>query len=553
MCKPASKIKTKTKNKGCECECECITNCECCLPGFKCCKKYDKFNTWSLSVATNNLIYYPKNEDELRSLVLKSKKVRIVGTKHTTDGFIQQKSEKGITLISLAEFTPIDSWNGVLNKTDKTIKISAGNTFLDLMEIVRPQGYIMRTQTAGMFFSIGGVVMNPSVHGGTFHEDRLCSLVSSLRVMDYEGIVNTLESEQDIYEWRGSLGLLGIVLGVSLELRKEDKTLMIVIEKTSFDTDSFSDFDGSETFYNPYNGIFQTLAYNFSNGPEFDKKRLEKTEIFYNDLIERNPDLAKSGAIQDLPSSISQLLSEPINDNRIFGQLMTEVAFTAQREDWLSNYKGSRDLYYLNRGIPKFNSISAFIPLELAMEAIVIGQEFLQNIIENPNSEWYPNVGMEFRFICVTEDTLLLDHLNPGEWISLEMVNLKDIFFDSEYGPYFMELEQKWLSLGAKIHHGKGYAYDHVELKPNLMEKHFKCCFTKPIPNNLVSPFINREIIENVYSQEIITEFKKVMEKWDPQGKFAAGAALRLLSFENSSSFEPHKPKWWKRLFLFAC
>lgn len=48
-----------------------------------------------------------------------------------------------------------------------SVAVPAGNSFLDLYKVLRPKDYFLPTQTAGWFFTIGGVALN-CVHGGVF-------------------------------------------------------------------------------------------------------------------------------------------------------------------------------------------------------------------------------------------------------------------------------------------------------------------------------------------------------------------------------------------------
>ncbi len=89
------------------------------------------------------------------------------------------------------------------------------------MAAARPQGFVLPTQTAGFFFSVGVVVMSPSVHGGTFGEGRLNALVMSLRVMLWNGTVALVTGPAEVRAWRGSMGLLGVATAVQVRLWRD--------------------------------------------------------------------------------------------------------------------------------------------------------------------------------------------------------------------------------------------------------------------------------------------------------------------------------------------
>ena len=95
------------------------------------------------------------------------------------------------------------SWNGVINHGVPSIKIRAGTSLLELMSVIRPQGYPTKTATIGRFFSVGGVYLNPSVHGAIYCESRHAVHVLNARVMDADGQISVYTGDQ-VKDSRGS-------------------------------------------------------------------------------------------------------------------------------------------------------------------------------------------------------------------------------------------------------------------------------------------------------------------------------------------------------------
>merc|ERR1712151_1311525 len=87
-------------------------------------------------------------------------------------------------------------------------------TQLHLFKRTRPRGFFVPAQTAGYFFSLGGIVAN-SVHGGAYNEGFINEYVTQMRVMDWEGNIHIIDDEAELRHWRCSFGLLGIILGIA--------------------------------------------------------------------------------------------------------------------------------------------------------------------------------------------------------------------------------------------------------------------------------------------------------------------------------------------------
>lgn len=145
------------------------------------------YRNWHQVWGTTDPVVHPRNDAELASTVATAYaagcRVRPVGTMHSYDGLVAQKAEVDTVVVSLALYTPPPAWDNVVNAATPSVRMGAGRTFLDLMQLVRYRGYLMVTQTTGPFFSLAGVFFSPSVHGSAFDADRLASLVVGLRAM----------------------------------------------------------------------------------------------------------------------------------------------------------------------------------------------------------------------------------------------------------------------------------------------------------------------------------------------------------------------------------
>ena len=171
-----------------------------------------------------------------------------------------QTKDKNTVVVSLAYHVVSDpNWQDTLNTDKSNIRIGAGKTFLDLMTIARPSGFLLKTRTAGRMFSVGGVIAN-SVHGGGKDAGFLYEQVSGLLVMTYDGTIQEVISSWELSNWLCSTGLLGIILAAEIKLIPDDG-LEMKIDSTQFypptDTNSTS-YD--EFIQNITNKVYSMVA-----------------------------------------------------------------------------------------------------------------------------------------------------------------------------------------------------------------------------------------------------------------------------------------------------
>jgi len=495
----------------------------------------ETFINWSGSIATDIPIMYPKDDTQLRSILVQARacgiKVRPAGTKHSIGGVVHDNaiSTRSRTIVvSLAEYTPPAEWDGVID--DTRVRIGAGRTFLDLMALARPHQLLMKTQTAGLIFSVGGVLMNPSAHGSTLESERLCSLLSGLRVMLANGtIVDIRDDPLEVRKWRGSLGLLGMVTAVQIDMRQDTGLAMTSFER-SLPHWTFEDFkrviepslehnNAAEYFVDVFTDTITGLEMNFSHG---DMKDASSTSKYYRDLQETNPDLAKTGAtIVTLRSRLANwganlfksLLPSgwglPYWRSRVMSKILLQLGV---RDAFTYAAETTRDGYYVvpNEAM-KFNNLQTFIKcrepslcLHEQFEALTRTRQILLH--ESNDFDQLPMFVVEWRLVKIERDTLVLEHLSPGTWISFEIVTLGSPAVDYDV---YSKLERAWQGVGEEfgVHHGKAFGFRD----------------TKRFPTGFAE-------LGRIYSADVKDRFRSLMAEYDPEGLFASGAAMEMLA-----------------------
>ena len=232
------------------------------------------FRTWAGTVRTDHPVLLPRDDGELRAILHFAKqggcKVRPMGSSHSAPGVVAEKGGSGesdVVVVSLAEYASSDpDWaEPTLVGTGETTtaRVPAGATQLELYAAIRPKGYFLPTQTAGWLFTMGGIVSN-FVHGGAFGKGPVHNHVVSLLVMKHDGTVEIVDDAVDLSYWRNSFGLLGLILGVEVEVvRRPDfyfGTLPLTTVPGGWSRDGFESYvadvrsshTAAEFFMNPH-------------------------------------------------------------------------------------------------------------------------------------------------------------------------------------------------------------------------------------------------------------------------------------------------------------
>jgi len=128
------------------------------------------WSNWFETIATlDTPVFRVKSDSELKTIVKKSAKkgcrVRPMGTTHSADGLIIQRTDEDVVVVSLADYTTTrEDWADGIDTETGLARFRAGMLFYEAVAISRPRGFVFRERSAIPLFTIGGVVAN-MVHG----------------------------------------------------------------------------------------------------------------------------------------------------------------------------------------------------------------------------------------------------------------------------------------------------------------------------------------------------------------------------------------------------
>jgi decaprenylphospho-beta-D-ribofuranose 2-oxidase len=121
-----------------------------------------------------------------------------------------------------------------------TVRVLAGTSLDDLLRVIVPRGWFVKTTPGTRFVTIGGMIAS-DVHGKNHHADGAFGMhVESLALAQPDGSVRTLspaDTPEEFWATCGGMGLTGAIVEATLALRPIESSRILV------DTDRVHDLD----------------------------------------------------------------------------------------------------------------------------------------------------------------------------------------------------------------------------------------------------------------------------------------------------------------------
>jgi hypothetical protein len=542
------------------------------------------WENWQDIIETNSAVFRPKDDRELQKILKKSQDkqcvVRMSGARGSHDGLVMQRLEENTVIISLADYvTSNKEWQDQVFSDTNRVRIGAGKTFYDLTKLIRPQGFLVRTRTAGRYFTIGGVVAN-MVHGGDKNSGFVHEDVTALLVMLANGDVVEVTDEEELKYWRNSAGLLGIILAVEFEVI-QDTGFQMELDVKTYDMNSGGFFssivtdiitavamnDHLEFFFNPYDGELLILAGNMLATPP-DSARLEEYRVAAENLIKENQgyDIAYRGAPKYPISSACDLIPEPFClDSQATAYVVVGVSHDIVQSDWATAKSTVNDGYY-STVVTQFHSLDTFAPASTFPQMLGQFLGLFQSFAQSGSSLYYPTGGLQFRFVNPSSKHGVLSPLPPiadleaqflaenffplpplagapSGYVALHYTGITNI--NDEYSDIFLQqLESLFLNTPLNPSMPSGPGNPLIPVKSVHLGKEWGYG-PSPVPGmeHTYYPFSDSSLLTAAYAgrETALASFNAKRLELDPEGLFAGGAMMRWLDPTNHplSYFEP--------------
>ena len=229
-----------------------------------------------------NYYFSPKNLDELKSVLQKSiadkAVLRVSGQRHSQPPLVIDSHANSVAtgavnyLVDLscyADLGPNGDQTMVVDVANRQITVNTGVREDQVDALLTQNNLMLRTVTAGGFFSLGGMT-SVDVHGATIAAPIFAGTVSAFTILRADGSIVTIdESTPPVDGWnpiqfaRVNLGGLGIVTSVTIDVLDRPYATTLQGGSSSFNAPTRAEFaaqfqtlltthDRIETFYNPY-------------------------------------------------------------------------------------------------------------------------------------------------------------------------------------------------------------------------------------------------------------------------------------------------------------
>jgi hypothetical protein len=478
------------------------------------------FSPWCEIIKLHKEIIFPITISEVIRHCNDESKIRVSGAAHSNLGVVIGDDDDDKTaVISLTNMDLSGPWEKWMLKntiTDNKIRVEAGKSFKDLYKVIRPQNYFLPTQTAGGFFTIGGVIQGP-VHGGVFGKGMINEYVTGLLVIDKNNHNSTWEVREipdiELKHWRCSFGSLGIILAVEFELEYrinfEIKTISDNVDLTE---DNFKEYitkiennhkyKYAEFFLDPRQiGIFSNskknikaivFTYDTEEGTEDNTKLEKKYNGGYN--------ISKCGVNPTLSLSKSSIFSIDTNytTKLLCSYPKTSISSTMNilSIDTDINNKNEKDGFWVESA-PCAMIMAYYVEFENAYKFI---EHYISFYKKNNNDE-IVNQPCEFRIVQIKGDKNSLYNIPDGKYMVCEYLLIyndecnDDVkrSLEGSLGTF----ENKWLDI---VKDKDINSYPHLSKRFNIKKDNY--------------------YQNNYFPRASDESFKEYKKKCDPENKF---------------------------------
>jgi hypothetical protein len=529
--------------------------------------------------ALDGVEYYfmPSNLAELKSVIADAAKVggiavRVSGQRHSQPPLVAEDNRGNIPQTTKTYLVDMSCYRDLGANQDQCIILEPGKNQVTVNTGVREDeldafltknNLMLKTVTAGGFFSIGGMT-SIDVHGGTVNEPIFAETVSAFTLLLADGTIMTIDAESPAVDgWsplqfaRVSLGGLGIVTSVTINVLERPYATTLQGGSTRYgikDKSAFiAQFQGLlasharlEFFFTPYatkyvdqfplyTKNFLVLWWDMVNDP--------RTKIA-NQPPQPYPANACNLATQLQPNFGAPLLG------KVFGRIAQSLAVKAQfvkspgntpedflkglSQDGVSNpaiiaaiafdqiatqvadANASHSELWLTEAAQVI-FMSYYIPLPdlnaSGLGKVWDGLDVVSRIVTQ-NDNFHIAAPMEFRFVKGGSSAMSGAYSSdPNTWF----VNLDLIGFiepnqkASDYPPkllkFFADVEREWVNMGGFPHNGKIYGFYDPGDAPGTYSK------TGPFNPNFLANLRTRR-------GERLVAFNTYRKSIDPNGLF---------------------------------
>ncbi|MEO6916660.1 MAG: FAD-binding protein [Chitinophagaceae bacterium] len=166
----------------------------------------------NFTYSTTN-ISYPNSVEEIKTLVKKGGKLKMLGSRHCFNRIADSK----VQLISTKNLNKIIS----INSKASTVTIEGGMNYGQLCPLLQEKGFALHNLASLPHISVAGAITT-ATHGSGVKNGNLSTAVEALELMNADGDLVTLSKSKDPKKFYGAvvgLGAMGVITKVTLALQ----------------------------------------------------------------------------------------------------------------------------------------------------------------------------------------------------------------------------------------------------------------------------------------------------------------------------------------------
>lgn len=442
--------------------------------------------------------YYfsPTTQDELRTIVEMASKagvsLRVSGQRHSQPPLVADDNRQAppekttmwlVDLSCYADLGPEGKDIMQLDAANKKLQVNAGIREDAVDAFLTNNDLMLKTVTAGGFFSIGGMTV-VDVHGASIDAPIFAETASAFDIMGPDGVVTKIDAQSpSAGDWsalqfaRVSLGALGVVTSVTLDV--VDRPYATTLEGsraryTLKDQAAFverykellAQHDRLESFYNPYNAEFLVLAWDVQASPSKQVANSAGEVASACTLAEDG----KPGAPFEVP--VEERAAEKteeyvqVHGDREEAKLLVDFAIGNIEKQVDEAKKKHSDLWLSAAARVAFMSYFIELP-EVSDAGLSQAWKGIDAITQRlaGSSDFLIAGPVEFRFIRGGDSALAGTYSEtPGSlFINLDLIGFVKAEAASQYPEamlkFFADIEREWVALGGWPHNGKMYGF----------------------------------------------------------------------------------------------
>jgi alditol oxidase len=174
----------------------------------------EKLKNWAGNIEySTESLYAAKSVDEVKSYVAKTRRLKVLGTRHCFNTIADSK-DAFLSLKPMEEVVALDA-------TAKSVTADAGVTYGRLAPYLHEKGFALHNLASLPHISVAGAC-STGTHGSGEKNGNLSTAVSGLEIVTASGYVVVLSRKKDGDKFSGAvvgLGALGAITKVTLEIQ----------------------------------------------------------------------------------------------------------------------------------------------------------------------------------------------------------------------------------------------------------------------------------------------------------------------------------------------